>query len=592
MKLLTPVRCTLHDTLRKLKNRHNCVGIKTSFEDEGARVHDIIKLRTLTANDKLKLAIKVGGAEAKTDIRLASELCSDSIVGPMIETPYAFEKFAKAAMDFDGSKGVNLETITALGNIDLILSSQYLDYMDYFVIGRVDLVGSAGQTRKDIDSFENLKLIEDVFTKIKSFNKLTYMGGFISKDSKNNIRYLYEKGLLDYIETRYIIMKLDEQFFDNYDEAIRTSHEFELEWSQFLHSRYINTTTALSSRIDMIKPRVWRSFTIQDTTVCYNLDDIKNKLVVKSNPRDYIVEFIDDTINNYIKNGDFVIVDEKLKGFVAHDFVYTVEAHEENKTLDTVIDIINYVNNRHINRIVVIGGGLVQDVGAFTSSILNRGIPWVYFPTTLLAMADSCIGSKTSLNMNVKNKIGTFSSPEHVYINTAFLDSLSKLDIASGMGEILKLCIISNAVDLYEKNRGDIVYLIKLSLLIKRSVIEIDQFDKGIRKGLNYGHTIGHAIEVMSNFSVPHGIAVVYGMMCVNKMFGAQVPEALFKELVQISKVNATTDSIKTILLGDKKACKDSVMFIVLVKPGVIRFETRAVTDTLCIDIKNILSNV
>lgn len=586
-----PPRCTLQDTTKKLRTKYNCVGIKTSFEDEGAAPSDVLKLRTLTSQNGLKLAIKVGGAEAKTDIKTALDMCCDSIVGPMIETKYALEKYVQAMKGYDVTKGVNLETITALNNIELLLTSQFLSEIDYFVVGRVDLIGSLGQSRDMIDSDENLKLVENAFSKVKKTNKMTYLGGALSKNSKNFIYHLYSKGLLDYIETRFIIMKLDDDFFEVYDDAICASHEFELKWSQFLYTKYANVATSLNSRITLIKSRVWRSFTINNETVCYNADDIKSDAFhVKASPYDYSVKFIDNSVNSYIHGTDCVIVDRKLAHLVVHDFVYIVDALEENKTIETVMDIIKFMSFRPVSRIVVIGGGLVQDIGAFTSSIFNRGTEWIYFPTTLLSMADSCIGSKTSLNTTFKNKIGTFNSPRKVYINTSFLDTLEYIDIRSGMGEILKLCMIGDALGLYEKYKRDITSLIKLSLIIKRAVIEVDQFDTGIRKALNYGHTVGHAIEIASGYAIPHGISVIMGMLSVNRVFGYNNDkfEELCKELLNGSTVDIETD-LKPILLGDKKAFKKSVTFIVPKAPGKFMFENKEVTDALCVKIKETL---
>lgn len=587
-----PVRCTLPETVKKLRTKYNCVGIKTSFEDEGASPTDVLKLRTLTAQNGLKLVIKVGGAEAKTDIKTATDLCCDSIVGPMIETKYALEKYAQATRGYEVTKGVNLETITALNNIELLLTSQALSEIDYFVIGRVDLIGSLGQSRDMIDSDANLKLVENAFTKVKKTNKTTYLGGALSRNSKNFIKHLYSNGLLDYIETRFIIMKLDDDFFDMYDDAICASHEFELKWSEFLYKKYVNITTSLSSRITMIKSRVWRSFVINNETVCYNPDDIKsNTINIKASPYDYTVKFIDNDINSYIHGTDCIIIDRKLAHLIVHDFVYTVDAVEENKTIDTVMDIIKFMSFRPVSRVVVIGGGLVQDIGAFASSIFNRGTEWIYFPTTLLSMADSCIGSKTSLNTTFKNKIGTFNSPRKVYINTGFLDTLEYIDIRSGMGEILKLCMIGDALGLYENYKRDITSLIKLSLIIKKAVIETDQYDEGIRRALNYGHTIGHAVEIASGYAIPHGIAVIMGMMTVNRVFGYSDDkfEELCKELLNGTSASIQGD-LKPILLGDKKATQKSVCFIVPKSPGKFSFETKEVTDVLCSKIKDILA--
>ncbi len=595
MRTLVKPVCTLRDTTKQLRNKYNCVGIKTSFEDEGASFRDIVTLRALTAEHGLKLAIKIGGAEAKTDIRNAIDLCCDSIVGPMIETTYALEKYDQATKNCEIPKGVNLETITALNNIDLLLTSQAIQNIDYFVVGRVDLIGSLGKDRSTIDSPETQKIVETAFTKLKITKQPTYLGGALSKSSKKFIQTLYTKGLLDYIETRFVILKLTPDFFNVYDEAIKTSHEFELKWSEHLYKKYAAISTSLNSRITLIQSRILRSFSIQGHQVYYSLNDIRSStLNIRASPCDYAIEFIHCDINTYIQPNDFVIVDSKLSGYIHSDFIYSVDAREENKSIDTVMEIVGIMCNRNFTRIVVVGGGLVQDVGAFVSSIMNRGMEWIYFPTTLLAMSDSCIGSKTSLNIpGVKNKIGTFTSPKKIYINPKFLNTLDYQDIQSGKGEILKLCMIGNALDEYEMYKDDITQLIKLALIIKRSVIEIDQYDKNIRRALNYGHTVGHAIESMSNFEIPHGISVVYGMLVVNRLFGNTNDrfEKMCYELIPLYTPDIQMSNLKTILLNDKKASDNTVSFIIVMKPGESVFVRTEITDDLCSKIKKYLYN-
>jgi len=586
-----PNNCTLKSTVKKLRDRYNCVGIKTSFEDEGANFNDMIKLREITSSLGIKLAIKVGGSEAKTDIKSSIDLCCDSIVGPMIETKYAFEKYIQSTRNLKVGKGINIETITAIDNIDMILSSQYLGEIDYFVIGRVDLAGSMEQSRDLIDSNENLKRLEKTFSKIKKTNRSTYMGGAISKKSKEFIHHLYSKGLLDYIETRYIIIKLDEEIFNVYDEVIKSSHEFELEWTKYLHSKYSELTHSLESRITLAQSRVWKSFILQGQHVSFNIEDLKKDVLPVQK---YNVCFINNSVDSYIQPGDLVIIDKKLIQHVEyHDLVYPINAKEDNKCIETVMDIIKFINGKNIQRVVVIGGGLVQDIGSFMSSIYNRGIKWIYFPTTLLAMSDSCIGSKTSLNTNVKNKIGTFYSPSIVYIHIGFLETLTESDVKSGLGEILKLCMIGNSLGLYEKYKNDITSLIKLSLLIKRSVIDIDLFDENIRKILNYGHTVGHALEVMTDYSIPHGIAVVYGMLIENSLFNysdSKFERLCSDLLVPIDTID--TSQIKTILLSDKKACVDNINFIVPNEPGNFDIVKKEVTRDVCEKITSYIQKI
>jgi len=558
----------LSNTVKVLSKRHKCVGIKTSFEDEGAHYSDIIKLRTLTAKNDLKLAIKVGGAEAKSDIKSAVvDLCCDSVVGPMIESRYAFEKYAQSCIGLDVAKGVNIETFTSIQNIDTILSSLYLSEIDYFVIGRVDLVGSLNKSRDEIDSPYVCNIIEDTFRKIKKMKKKTYLGGSISVKSKEFIKRLYEQNLLDYIETRYIIMELDSQFFETFDESITASHTFELAWMKHLSDKYTKVLEPLNKRVTMALPRVYPSFVIDDKTLWYDPSEIENDVIQVCG---YPVHFSSKTVHSVIKPDDFIIADERFESILYwYDNVVYIKAVEQNKTMGVAIDIIHAIP-LSTKRIVVVGGGLIQDLGSFVSSIYKRGLPWVYFPTTLLSMADSCIGSKTSLNTTAKNKLGTYYSPSAVYINTTFLNTLDNNQLKSGMGEILKLCKIGNALYMYKKL--DISNLIKLSLIIKKSVIEVDLYDKGIRKGLNYGHTIGHAIEVLSGYAVPHGIAVVHGMLLMNAIFEHSDPvfEKYCLELVDKAvPYGMSFSSIKSIIDQDKKSDGSSITCIVPSDKGV-----------------------
>ena len=159
--------------------------------------------------------------------------------------------------------------------------------------------------------------------------------------------------------------------------------------------------------------------------------------------------------------------------------------------------------------------------------MLYRGIRWIFIPTTLLAQADSCIGAKTSINFkNNKNLLGTFWAPNEIWLSTQFIDTLESNDFYSGIGEIIKLFLIDGEKSLktlsnYAKAteadlRKDIENYLKQALLIKKGFIEIDEFDKGVRNILNFGHCIGHAIESATNYAISHGQAVTLGMIWAN----------------------------------------------------------------------------
>jgi len=568
----------------RLITKFNCIGIKTSLEDEGACLNDITRLRHLTAKNGIKLSVKIGGPEAKTDIKLASELCCDSIVGPMIETKYALEKYIDATDNIGMPRGINIETITAINNLDLLLSIG--SNIDYFTIGRVDLVGSMGISRSEIDSPDIMKIVTETFRKVKVLNKPTYMGGSISKSSRAFVENLYYEGLLDYVETRYIIMKLTPELFEVWDEAITSAHEFEYQWMEYLGQKAHTLAKTFHKRTELVKPRIHRSFVIDETTVTWDPADMSLDAFDIKTPASYRVSFSDKLPE--FRDGDFVIIDKNLRKYIGtRGHYYEIDAVEKNKNINTVMSVISHMSKP--TRVVVIGGGIVQDIGAFVSTIFNRGIEWVYWPTTLLSMADSCIGSKSSLNGDFsKNNIGTFSSPSEVIINTQFLNTLSARDIASGKGEILKLCIIGGALDIYEKS-SSMTDLIKVSLLIKRAVIERDPYDKGIRRALNYGHTIGHAVEYMSDYAIPHGVSVVFGILSVNRVFGYcdTKVEKLCYDLIEGLSVNFDFSSLKRVLLEDKKVTGNSLKFIVPISQGNFKFETREVSDILCETIKD-----
>ena len=203
---------------------------------------------------------------------------------------------------------------------------------------------------------------------------------------------------------------------------------------------------------------------------------------------------------------------------------------EEGKSLVSVqmlYDRIVELAPKKNMRLVSIGGGITQDITGFVASTLYRGIKWTFIPTTLLAQADSCIGGKTSLNYkDFKNLIGTFYPPSEIYLSAGFLPTLKEGDYLSGLGEVAKLSIIGGKKDaenfaasldeLLRRNYLALLPLLRRSLAIKKGYIEEDEFDSDRRNILNFGHCFGHAIESATNFAVPHGTAVVFGMLLSN----------------------------------------------------------------------------
>jgi 3-dehydroquinate synthase len=204
-----------------------------------------------------------------------------------------------------------------------------------------------------------------------------------------------------------------------------------------------------------------------------------------------------------------------------------VEAHESIKSLDASPALIEEIRSRGAGRqthLVAVGGGIVQDLSAFIASIYMRGLEWTYVPTTILAMADSCIGGKSSINVGrYKNLVGTFHPPLRVLIDPALAETLPVVDRAGGLVEAVKICFCrgAEAFDKYlacepgtEMSTEALEKVVALSLRSKKWFIEIDEFDKNERLLLNFGHTFGHAIEGASHYAIPHGIAVGLGILC------------------------------------------------------------------------------
>jgi 3-dehydroquinate synthase len=255
---------------------------------------------------------------------------------------------------------------------------------------------------------------------------------------------------------------------------------------------------------------------------------------IKSRFGDYQVQFSDSLraclTQAQCKGGVFFLVDQKVHRLYSKDFatlerpVITWEATEENKTyqaLERVFDLLMDAGFKKNSRLVVVGGGILQDVGGFVASTLYRGVGWDLIPTTLLAQADSCIGAKTSVNLTrAKNLIGTFYPPQNVYLTPSVLGTLEPGDVRSGLCEAVKLAML-DAAEHVEWMRPRLRAALDLNgvneflhraLLIKKRYIEEDEFDRGVRNLLNYGHTFAHAFEAVTSFAIPHGVAVGLGM--------------------------------------------------------------------------------
>ena len=269
--------------------------------------------------------------------------------------------------------------------------------------------------------------------------------------------------------------------------------------------------------------------------------EMKNTLAILSHHKTYTVHFVKNE-NELLQelsnlNNIVTVIDRKITALYPKitaeirslGAVYEMDALEQNKTLAGVEDILKFFQSANVNRkttVLVIGGGILEDVVSFAAHIFYRGLNVILVPTTLLAMCDTCVGGKCGVNFNgYKNQLGAFHPPEKIYIWPGFLASLTDADVRSGYGEILKYALL-NGNEQYEKLKQHLfnekwfnekcIDYIHDGLITKKQLVEQDEFDTGMRALLNYGHTFGHAIERATHNAIPHGVAVTKGIDIAN----------------------------------------------------------------------------
>lgn len=253
----------------------------------------------------------------------------------------------------------------------------------------------------------------------------------------------------------------------------------------------------------------------------------------------YTVQFVDtiaDIQTRIDEPNTFTFIDKNVNNLypsLNRTTNIIVECIEANKTYDMSLQILQKMMDIGVksnSTIIVIGGGILQDLIGFCCSVYHRGIKYVLVPTTLLSQVDSCIGGKTSINFNKKkNILGTFYPPKETLICSQFLNTLREEEYISGMGEIFKFHILKNEMDKFDMalNKANINETIFNGLMFKKYIVEIDEFDLKERKFLNFGHTFGHALEFTSNNKLPHGVAVILGCLIscsISEQLGLKVP--------------------------------------------------------------------
>ncbi|SFD07992.1 3-dehydroquinate synthase [Algibacter pectinivorans] len=335
---------------------------------------------------------------------------------------------------------------------------------------------------------------------------------------------------------------------------------------------------------------------------------------IKAN--DSIVHFNEtcyNNINEHIKNSNFskifILVDENTHEHCLPKFlnrletdkiieIIEIESGEVNKNIDTCVGVWNTLSELNADRkslMINIGGGVITDLGGFVACTFKRGISYVNVPTTLLSMVDASVGGKTGVDLgHLKNQIGVISNPDLVLIDTSFLDTLSKEQMRSGLAEMLKHGLITGEnywnkfQDLSKLTLDNLDELIHESVIIKRNVVEEDPFENGLRKTLNFGHTLGHAIEsyFLSNenkTTLLHGEAIVVGMILASyistellgfpKQTTQDIKDLFLSYYDKVTFEDKDYEAIIELLKYDKKNNHGNINFVLLESIGTCKID-------------------
>lgn len=319
-----------------------------------------------------------------------------------------------------------------------------------------------------------------------------------------------------------------------------------------------------------------------------------------------------------------IITDSKVNGFYADEVVELLKNHckevqlfvfpdgEKSKNLDTVKEVYEFLIQHKFDRkdmLIALGGGVVGDLTGFVAATFLRGIDFIQIPTTLLAQVDSSVGGKTGVDFDqYKNMVGAFYMPKLVYMNLSTLKTLDDRQYYSGMAEVMKYGLIKNAgfyewiiENMYEIHERDLDILedmVVKSCTYKKLIVEKDPTEKGERALLNFGHTIGHAIEKAMNFELLHGECVALG--CVAAAYISWKKELLsmdeYYEIrdmfvpfnLPISIENINPEQILELTTSDKKMEGDRIKFIVLKKVGKAMIDTTVTKEEIMAGIQEI----
>lgn len=309
----------------------------------------------------------------------------------------------------------------------------------------------------------------------------------------------------------------------------------------------------------------------------------------------------DDTVKGYYADKAIKVLEKSFKEVILFSF----PAGEDSKNINTVMQAASFLCENNFSRkdyLAALGGGVVGDLTGFVASIYMRGIKFIQIPTTLLACVDSSVGGKTGVDLNeYKNLIGAFKMPELVYISTNTIGTLTARQYYSGMGEVLKYGLISDAAfyswilqnmyGIFDQTPECLEEMIGRCVELKARVVESDPYEEGLRKILNFGHTLGHAIEKYMDFKLYHGECVALGMVCASYISWKmnmitteehfEIRDMMVPFNLPISVDELDFDEIIKIARKDKKNTDDDIKFVLLKKVGKATWDNKVSVDMI-----------
>ncbi len=298
------------------------------------------------------------------------------------------------------------------------------------------------------------------------------------------------------------------------------------------------------------------------------------ELISRIHPACRVLLLTDDTVAALYAEEVTASLSEAGFSVVTH----VIPHGEASKSAVSLIALLEKMATEHLTRsdlLVALGGGVVGDLGGFAAAVYQRGIPCIQMPTTLLAMVDSSVGGKTAIDLAAgKNLCGAFHQPSLVICDTECLRTLSATLFADGMAEVIKYAFINDRplFDLLQQDTPDMEEVIRLCVEDKRALVEADETDTGARQLLNLGHTVGHAIEACSDFSISHGHGVAMGMviitraavkagLCTEETLAAL--RSLLEKYALFEACPFTAEALYSAALSDKKRAGDALTLVV-----------------------------